>query len=74
MIKMVDNVCMFVVCEDINVWDKMLILVQGGQFKVVVDSVFCEMNRFFDDLIGLIVEILWQQVQVYCLVNVVFQG
>lgn len=72
--KMADNARMLAVREDINVWDKMLIPVQGGQFKVAADSVSRETNRFFDDLTGPTAETLRQQAQAYRSANVAFQG
>ncbi|MCV0427721.1 MAG: bifunctional diguanylate cyclase/phosphodiesterase [Roseibium sp.] len=60
--------------EQINTWDKMLIPVQGGQFKVAADGASRETSTFFESLSGPGAESLRQQAQLYREANVAYQA
>ena len=60
--------------EQINTWDKMLIPVQSGQFKVAADSASRETSTFFASLKGAGAESLRQQAQLYREANVAYQA
>lgn len=72
--RMRDNAVLLSSRETINVWDKMLIPVQGGQFKVAADGVSRETIDHLKDLSGPAAEILQQKSKRYREANVAFQA
>lgn len=72
--KMRDNAQMLSKRESINVWDKMLIPVQGGQFKVAADGVSRDTVKHFSSLTGPTAEELRQKAKNYRQANVTFQS
>ncbi|WP_422375179.1 putative bifunctional diguanylate cyclase/phosphodiesterase [Roseibium sp.] len=57
----------------INVWDKMLIPVQGGQFKIAADGASREATEYFDLLAGESAVELQQHAQAYRKANHAYQ-
>ncbi|MES0809509.1 bifunctional diguanylate cyclase/phosphodiesterase [Roseibium sp. SCPC15] len=60
--------------NQVNTWDKMLIPVQGGQFKVAADGASRETSTYFEGLSGDSAESLRQQAQLYREANVAYQA
>ena len=71
---MVSNARMLRERTRINVWDKMLIPVQGGQFKIAADGASRETSEYFDLLVGSSAAELRQQAHAYRKANLAYQG
>jgi len=71
---MVSNAKNLMSRETINVWDKMLIPVQGGQFKIAADGAARETAEYFDLLAGESAAQLQQQAQAYRKANLAYQS
>ncbi len=72
--KMRDNAMLLSERETINVWDKMMVPVQGGQFKVAADGASRDTVDHLDALSGPTAETLRQEAQNYRKANVAFQS
>ncbi|WP_417708503.1 putative bifunctional diguanylate cyclase/phosphodiesterase [Roseibium aggregatum] len=59
---------------EINVWDKMVIPVQGGQYKIAADGASRDTMEYFHDLTGAQAELLKKQAGVFRKTNVAFQN
>ncbi|MEE4010771.1 phosphodiesterase [Roseibium sp. FZY0029] len=59
---------------EINVWDKMVIPVQGGQYKIAADGAARDTMEYFRDLTGAQAELLKEQAGVFRTTNVTFQN
>lgn len=70
---MVSNARSIATRTEINVWDKMLIPVQGGQFKIAADGAARETAEFFDALEGDSADQLRQHAQTYRRANLAYQ-
>ncbi|MCK7610869.1 putative bifunctional diguanylate cyclase/phosphodiesterase [Roseibium sediminicola] len=71
---MVSNAKSIVTRLEINVWDKMLIPVQGGQFKIAADGAARETAEYFNLLTGESAEQLRQQAKAYRRANLAYQS
>ncbi|GAB2185489.1 hypothetical protein LAB1_27980 [Roseibium sp. LAB1] len=58
---------------EINVWDKMLIPVQGGQYKIAADGASRDTVAYFNDLTGEQADLLQKQARAFRTTNVAFQ-
>ncbi|MBN8179766.1 putative bifunctional diguanylate cyclase/phosphodiesterase [Roseibium aggregatum] len=58
---------------EINVWDKMLIPVQGGQYKIAADGASRDTVDYFNDLTGEQADLLQKQARAFRTTNVAFQ-
>ncbi|TYC67553.1 bifunctional diguanylate cyclase/phosphodiesterase [Stappia sp. BW2] len=58
---------------EINVWDKMAIPVQGGQYKIAADGAAHDTVEYFFDLTGEQAELLQKQAGVFRATNIAFQ-
>lgn len=72
--KMAENARRLSKRNSINVWDKMSIPVQGGQFKVAADGAARETVQYFDYLIGPNAEDLRQKAVQFRSANLQFQS
>ncbi|ASP36331.1 bifunctional diguanylate cyclase/phosphodiesterase [Labrenzia sp. VG12] len=70
---MVSNARMLKDRSSVNVWDKMLIPVQGGQFKIAADGASREATEYFDLLSGESAEKLQQHALAYRKANHAYQ-
>jgi len=71
---MVNNARSIVTRSEINVWDKMLIPVQGGQFKIAADGASRETSAYFNNLSGQGAAQLQQHALAYRKVNRAYQS
>ncbi|MHA7774091.1 putative bifunctional diguanylate cyclase/phosphodiesterase [Roseibium sp. M-1] len=71
---MVNNAASLTTRAEINVWDKMLIPVQGGQFKIAADGAARETAEYFNDLTGPGATRLRSQAQQFRTANIAYQS
>jgi diguanylate cyclase (GGDEF)-like protein len=71
--KMRENAELLSAKDTINVWDKMMVPVQGGQFKVAADGAARDTVLLFTDLVGPAADDLRLKARQYREANVAFQ-
>jgi diguanylate cyclase (GGDEF)-like protein len=71
---MVNNANNIATRVEINVWDKMLIPVQGGQFKIAADTAARETAEYFNTLEGPGATRLRNQAQLFRTANITYQS
>ena len=71
---MVNNATSLITRAEINVWDKMLIPVQGGQFKIAADGAARETAEYFEELNGPAAALLRSHAQQFRKANIAYQS
>lgn len=72
--KLTDNAVRLAGRDQINVWDRILLPVQGGRFKVSADGASRETTFLFDDLTGPGADSLRKSARAYRRANLAFQS